>query len=132
MYAFDKDVDSNKNFLKDDRFKLFISDYKYISEYLKTEDVSKIDGLIADLGISSYQIDKRERGFSYQKDYELDMRMNQNSKLSAIDVVNSYNVDELNRVFKLYGDFNNPSKITSKILEHRKKIKLKLLFNLQE
>ena len=60
------------------------------------------------------------------------MRMNQNSKLSAIDVINSYNVDELNRVFKLYGDFNNPSKITSKILEHRKKIKLKLLFNLQE
>ena len=132
LYAFDKDVDSNKNFLKDDRFKLFISDYKYISEYLKIENVSKIDGLIADLGISSYQIDKRERGFSYQKDYELDMRMNQNSKLSAIDVVNSYNVDELNRVFKLYGDFNNPSKITSKILEHRKKIKLKLLFNLQE
>ena len=125
LYAFDKDIDSNKNFLKDDRFKLFISDYKYISEYLKTEDVSKIDGLIADLGISSYQIDKRERGFSYQKDYELDMRMNQNSKLSAIDVVNSYNVDELNRVFKLYGDFNNPSKITSKILEHRKKNKIK-------
>ena len=125
LYAFDKDKDSNKNFLVDDRFKLFISDYKYISEYLKTEDVSKIDGLIADLGISSYQIDKRERGFSYQKDYELDMRMNQNSKLSAIDVVNSYNVDELNRVFKLYGDFNNPSKITSKILEHRKKNEIK-------
>ena len=53
------------------------------------------------------------------------MRMNQNSKLSAIDVVNSYNVDELNRVFKLYGDFNNPSKITSKIMEYRKKNKIK-------
>ena len=121
LYAFDKDIDSNKNFLNDDRFKLFISDYKYISEYLKIENVSKIDGLIADLGISSFQIDKRERGFSYKKDYKLDMRMNQNSKLSAIDVVNSYNLDELNRVFKLYGDFNNPSKITSKILDYRKK-----------
>ena len=121
LYAFDKDGDSNKNFLNDDRFKLFISDYKYISEYLKIENVSKIDGLIADLGISSHQIDKRERGFSYRKDFDLDMRMNQNSKLSAIDVVNSYNVDELNRVFKLYGDFNNPSKITSKVMEYRKK-----------
>ena len=68
MYAFfDKDLNSNKNFLKDDRFKLFISDYKYISEYLKTEDVSKIDGLIADLGISSYQIDKRKEVFRIRR-----------------------------------------------------------------
>lgn len=125
LYAFDKDLDSKKNSFKDDRFKLFISDYKYMSEYLKTENVSKIDGLIADLGISSYQIDKRERGFSYRKDFDLDMRMNQNSKLTAMDVVNSYNNDELNRVFKQYGDFNNQSNITSKILVYRKKNKIK-------
>ena len=125
LYAFDKDIDSNKNHLKDDRFKLFISDYKYISEYLKIEKVLKIDGLIADLGISSYQIDNKERGFSYNKEYKLDMRMNQKSKFSAVDLVNSYSVDELNRVFKIYGDFKNPSKITSKILDFRKKNKIR-------
>ena len=125
LYAFDKDIDSNKNHLKDDRFKLFISDYKYISEYLKIEKVLKIDGLIADLGISSYQIDNKERGFSYNKEYKLDMRMNQKSKFSAVDLVNSYSVDELNRVFKKYGDFKNPSKITSKILDFRKKNKIR-------
>ena len=125
LYAFDKDIDSNKNHLKDDRFKLFISDYKYISEYLKIEKVLKIDGLIADLGISSYQIDNKERGFSYNKEYKLDMRMNQKSKFSAGDLVNSYSVDELNRVFKIYGDFKNPSKITSKILDFRKKNKIR-------
>ena len=125
LYAFDKDIDSNKNHLKDDRFKLFISDYKYISEYLKIEKVLKIDGLIADLGISSYQIDNKERGFSYNKEYKLDMRMNQKSKFSAVDLVNGYSVDELNRVFKMYGDFKNPSKITSKILDFRKKNKIR-------
>ena len=125
LYAFDKDIDSNKNHLKDDRFKLFISDYKYISEYLKIEKVLKIDGLIADLGISSYQIDNKERGFSYNKEYKLDMRMNQKSKFSAVDLVNGYSVDELNRVFKIYGDFKNPSKITSKILDFRKKNKIR-------
>ena len=125
LIAFDQDLDSQRNIIDDERLFFFRQNNIFLMQTLEYLNVKKVNGILADLGVSSHQLDKKSRGFSFQPGYRLDMRMNQNSKLSAIDVVNSYNVDELNRVFKLYGDFNNPSKITSKILEHRKKNKIK-------
>ena len=120
LYAFDKDEDAQKNNFFDERFKLFKSDYKYIHHYLKKNDVDKIDGLIADLGVSSHQINNKNRGFSYKTDSKLDMRMNQKSKISAYDVVNTYSKIDLDRILKNYGDFSFKNEISSKIINYRK------------
>ena len=107
LLAFDCDTEAAKNTIDDDRFLLINANYRYIRNYLKLHDCIPCDGILADLGISSHQIDDAERGFSTRFDGELDMRMNGRGGISAADVVNNYSPQELIEVFRHYGEVRN-------------------------
>ena len=90
LFAFDQDSDAKRNKIQDDRFILIEENFRYITRFLKFYGIKKVDGILADLGVSSHQFDEAERGFSIRFDGELDMRMNQSSKISAKKIINSY------------------------------------------
>ncbi len=119
LFAFDQDESVNVNDLNQQGFKLINANFRYLKNFLKIEQVTKIDGLLADLGVSSYQFDVATRGFSTRFDGQLDMRMNTNSNLSAKDVVNDYSEDDLANLFFKYGELNNSRRIANKIKEAR-------------
>lgn len=119
LFAFDQDESANVNDLNQQGFKLINANFRYLKNFLKIEQVTKIDGLLADLGVSSYQFDVATRGFSTRFDGQLDMRMNTNSNLSAKDVVNDYSEDDLANLFFKYGELNNSRRIANKIKEAR-------------
>ena len=104
----------------------------YLKSFLKLNNISKIDGILADFGVSSYQIDKPERGFSYRFEADLDMRMNNNSSLTARQIINKYSSDDLKKMFKNYGELNNASKITREIINNRGKNEIKTTTQLNE
>ena len=124
LFSFDQDEDAFKNKLPNLNFKLIRSNFKYIKNFLKLEGITKIDGLIADLGISSHQIDIPKRGFAYKFNSSLDMRMNNSSSLTAINVVNEYTEKELSDVFFITEILKILKKLLSKFLI--KEIKRKL------
>ena len=119
LFAFDQDKSANANALSQQNFKLINANFRYLKNFLRMEKVLKIDGLLADLGVSSHQFDIAERGFSTRFDGKLDMRMNVNSVLSAKDIVNNYSEADLANVFYKYGDLKNSRKISKKIIEAR-------------
>ncbi len=124
LVSFDKDQEaikeSRKKLLKlDKNFKIIYSDFKKIKEKLNEINIKKIDGIIADLGISSPQINKISRGFSYSKDAKLDMRMDQNQDLNAHKIVNNYSEIQLTNIFKKYGETNFANKISKNIIKNR-------------
>ena len=120
LYAFDQDKMAQDNALSDDSFKLISANFKHLKNFLKMEGVRKIDGLLADLGVSSHQFDVAERGFSIRFDGELDMRMNANSSLSAKQVVNEYGQQELANILFKYGELRNSRAIAEEIANARK------------
>ena len=124
LIAFDQDQDAIENKSNDSRLNLVKSNFKYLNNFLNYFKINEIDGLLADFGISSHQIDKRERGFSYRKDFDLDMRMNQKQNIDAIEVINSYSEHELSNLFFLNGDLKNSKKIAKKICAERKNKKI--------
>jgi 16S rRNA (cytosine1402-N4)-methyltransferase len=124
LFAFDQDKDALINNLNRNRFKLIQANYRHITQILKLQGVNEIDGLLADLGVSSYQFDQSKRGFSIRFDSKLDMRMNIDSNFTAIDVVNEYSEESLADIFYNYGDLNNSRKIANKIVNKRKKQKI--------
>jgi 16S rRNA (cytosine1402-N4)-methyltransferase len=119
LLAFDQDDDAKENIPDDERFILIPQNFRYIKNFLKLYKAFPVDGIIADLGISSHQIDKAERGFSIRFNGELDLRMNQNQNKSAKEVVNEYSEVELKRVFKDYGELSNAWKIANAIVKYR-------------
>ena len=119
LYAFDQDKNAHKNDLPEDAFKLINANFRHIKNFLRMEGVRKIDGLLADLGVSSHQFDVAERGFSIRFDGELDMRMNTNSSLSAKQVVNEYGQEELANVLFMYGELRNSRAIAREIINAR-------------
>ena len=108
------------------------SNFVHLKEKLEELGVSKIDGVLFDLGVSSPQLDQKERGFSYHQDAMLDMRMNQEGKLSAYDVVNTYSKKELERIFKEYGESKFASNIAKKIVEYRERKSIESTLELVE
>lgn len=120
LYAFDQDEDAVKNKIDDERFVLIKQNFRYLKNFLKMYNALPIDGLLADLGVSSHQFDEAERGFSTRFNAKLDMRMDQNGKLTAADVLNTYSEDELKRIFKLYGEIDNAGYLASIIFHNRK------------
>ncbi|AWI27138.1 16S rRNA (cytosine(1402)-N(4))-methyltransferase RsmH [Flavobacterium pallidum] len=125
LFAFDQDEDALANALADDRFTLINENFKFLKRYLRFYNVTKVDGILADLGVSSHQFDVAERGFSTRFDAGLDMRMSQKNDLNAYRVVNEYDEANLRRVFLDYGELKNAPAIARVILEAREKEPIK-------
>ena len=119
LFAFDQDEDALANDLDDDRFTLINENFRFIKRFLRFHNVRAVDGILADLGVSSHQFDVAERGFSTRFDAGLDMRMNQKDDLDAYKVVNEYDDANLRRVFLDYGELKNAPAISRVILEAR-------------
>ena len=115
LYAFDQDEDALENALDDERFQLIHENFRYMTQFLKFYGIRKVDGILADFGVSSHQFDKAERGFSTRFDADLDMRMSKKNTISAHDVVNNYSYDELRRVLFEYGDLRNANAMAKAI-----------------
>ena len=125
LVAFDQDEDALKNALEDERFTLINENYRYIKQFLKFYGIRKVDGILADFGVSSHQFDTADRGFSTRFDAELDMRMSQRNEFSAFNVVNKYSYDELRRVLFEYGELRNANAMAKVIEEARMKNTIK-------
>ncbi|MCK5907463.1 MAG: 16S rRNA (cytosine(1402)-N(4))-methyltransferase RsmH [Flavobacteriales bacterium] len=119
LFAFDQDKDAIENTIDDERFTLINMNFKHIKNYLRLHGVKKVDGILADLGVSSHQFDVAERGFSTRFDGKLDMRMNQSAPLSAFNVVNEYELEDLTRILRDYGELKNAWKVANKIVDYR-------------
>jgi 16S rRNA (cytosine1402-N4)-methyltransferase len=119
LFAFDQDEDAIANAIADDRFELITENFRYIKRFLRFHGIQKVDGILADLGVSSHQFDVAERGFSTRFDAELDMRMSQKNDLNAFRVVNEYDAEHLKRVFLDYGELKNAPAIARVIIEAR-------------
>ena len=119
LIAFDQDKDAVLNALDDKRFQLLHHNFKYLKNFLRFHKALPVDGILADLGVSSHQFDEAERGFSTRFDSELDMRMNQGQEFSALNIVNEYLLDDLSRVFREYAELPNSRRIASSIIDYR-------------
>ncbi|MBK8587221.1 MAG: 16S rRNA (cytosine(1402)-N(4))-methyltransferase RsmH [Bacteroidetes bacterium] len=124
LIAFDQDEDAERNAIKDPRFVLVRQNYRFLKNFLRYYDAIPVDGILADLGISSYQINEAERGFSIRYEAELDMRMNRESKVTAADILNQYSEEKLLKIFSQYGEVHNSKTLAKKIVEVRKETKL--------
>lgn len=120
LYAFDHDEDAMENALDDRRFTLIRGNFKYFRNFLRHLGVDGINGILADLGVSSHHLDTPERGFSFRYSGQLDMRMNQGARISAADVVNGYSLDDLTRILALYGELPDAKRLAQRICEGRK------------
>jgi len=125
LFGFDQDEDALANALEDERFTLINENFRFIKRFLRFHGVKSVDGILADLGVSSHQFDVAERGFSTRFDAELDMRMSQKNDLSAYKVVNEYDEANLRRVFYDYGELKNAPAIARVILEARENAEIK-------
>lgn len=132
LFAFDQDADAKRNKIQDDRFILIEENFRYITRFLKFYGIKKVDGVLADFGVSSHQFDEAERGFSIRFDGELDMRMNQSSSISAKKVINSYEEEKLADVLFLYGELRNARAIAKTIVEAREQEKIETSFQLRK
>ena len=127
LFSFDTDADSFKinSINGNNNFEFIDSNFRYFDLHLKQRGITKVDGIFADLGVSSHQIDVLSRGFSYKGKAELDMRMNSNNKKNAQTILNDYDESDLDKLFFNYGDFKNSRLIAKNIVEYRKKKKIK-------
>ncbi|MDT0684791.1 16S rRNA (cytosine(1402)-N(4))-methyltransferase RsmH [Autumnicola psychrophila] len=120
LYAFDQDKDALQNNIDDERFTLINENFRFIKRFLRFYGVKQVDGILGDFGVSSHQFNEAERGFSTRFDAKLDMRMNQDSKLSAYEVVNEYDEEQLKKMFYEYADLKNAPKLARMIVTERK------------
>lgn len=119
LYSFDQDEDAERNILDDDRFTFVRSNFRYLRNWMRYYDMEQIDGLLADLGVSSHHFDDETRGFSFRFDSPLDMRMNKRAGKTASEILNTYNEDQLAEIFYIYGELKNARKIASAIVKAR-------------
>ena len=119
LIGFDQDADARVNVPDDDRFVFVNHNFRYLQHFLRYYGFEQVDGILADLGVSWHEFDAAERGFSFRFDGELDMRMNQEGKLKASDVLNDYEEAELARVFREYGEVENARRLTELIVAAR-------------
>ena len=130
LYAFDQDSDALSNTIDDSRFTLIHENFKYLKSFLRLEGVKKIDGLLADLGVSSHQFDEGARGFSIRFDATLDLRMDQRQSKTAKDVINSESVTRLKEILSLYGELPNAGRIANAIVSARSQKTIETTFDL--
>lgn len=119
LFAFDQDSDAQKNGIDDNRLVLIAENFRFIKKFLRLEGINEVDGILADLGVSSHQFDTAERGFSIREDGDLDMRMNRDQELSAKTIVNQYELNDLSRIFRQFGELNNAYALAKSIVSYR-------------
>jgi 16S rRNA (cytosine1402-N4)-methyltransferase len=119
LIAFDQDLDAKANLIADERITFVQANFRHLARFLKLHKISKVDGILADLGVSSHQFDTGERGFSYRFDGPLDMRMNTEADIDATKIVNTYSEQELQQVFSEYGEVSNSKTLAIALVQAR-------------
>jgi 16S rRNA (cytosine1402-N4)-methyltransferase len=132
LIAFDQDSDAAENVIDDSRLSFVPQNFRYMKNHLKAMRLLPVDGILADLGISSHQVDATERGFSTRGDAELDMRMNRMDKLTAKEVVSDYELEDLRRIFREYGELKNAHQMATHIVNVRADEKITTTAQLQK
>jgi len=132
LFAFDQDEDALKNVIEDDRFTLIHENFRYLKRFLRFYGIKKVNGILADLGVSSHQFDEASRGFSTRFDADLDMRMFKGLKKTAEHVVNKYSEERLSDILFLYGDLRNSRVLAKQIIESRNIAPIQTSFQLKE
>ncbi|MBQ3754454.1 MAG: 16S rRNA (cytosine(1402)-N(4))-methyltransferase RsmH [Prevotella sp.] len=119
VYGFDQDADAEKNIVGDDRFTFVRSNFRYVKQWMRYFGIEKLDGILADLGVSSHHFDDETRGFSFRFDAPLDMRMNRRAGLTAADVVNGYSEEQLADLLYIYGELKQARRLAALIVKAR-------------
>ncbi|RUA12608.1 MAG: 16S rRNA (cytosine(1402)-N(4))-methyltransferase [Flavobacteriia bacterium] len=132
LFAFDQDPDALNNVINDERFVLIPENFRFLKQFLRSKGIKQVDGILADLGVSSHQFDIPERGFSTRFDAELDMRMDTQSDLSAYHVINDYKEEELSNVLFQYGELRSARKMASEIVKAREEKPIETSFDLKK
>jgi 16S rRNA (cytosine1402-N4)-methyltransferase len=132
LLAFDQDEDALRNTIDDERFVLIHENFRHIKRFLRFYGVKKVNGILADLGVSSHQFDQESRGFSTRFDSDLDMRMSKNTALSAYEVINNYKEEALSTVLFLYGELRNARAMAKRLVESRNEKPIKTSFQLKD
>jgi 16S rRNA (cytosine1402-N4)-methyltransferase len=127
LVAFDQDDDAKKNLPDDERLVFVSHNFRHLQRFLRLEQITAVDGIMADLGVSSHQFDEAERGFSTRFNADLDMRMDQRQALTAYDVVSTYTEQQLHKLFEQYGEVTNSKTLARKIVEVRNTASLKTI-----
>ncbi len=130
LFGFDQDEDAKANALLDARFTFVAANFRHLKRYLRLYGITKIDGLLADLGVSSHQFDEAERGFSFRFDADLDMRMGKTADRSAADLLNHYSLEDLQKVLGEYGEVRNARTLASAIVAAREQQEIKTIKDL--
>jgi 16S rRNA (cytosine1402-N4)-methyltransferase len=131
LVAFDQDADAKLNALADDRFVFIDQNFRYLKNNLRAQDLIPVDGILADLGVSSHQFDVPERGFSTRFDADLDMRMDQSASLTAKQVINEYTEADLHKIFGIYGEIQNAKTLAKSIVTARLAIPIQTIADLK-
>ena len=119
LYGFDQDADAERNIVDDNRFTFIRSNFRYLKNWMRYYEVEQIDGLLADLGVSSHHFDDETRGFSFRYEAPLDMRMNKRAGTTAADILNDYEEEQIADILYLYGELKNARKIAATIVKAR-------------
>ena len=127
LVAFDQDEDAKKNVPNDKRVIFVLQNFRHLQRFLRLHNIFIVDGILADLGVSSHQFDESQRGFSTRYDAELDMRMDQRQSKTAFDVVNNYNEEQLHKLFEQYGEVTNAKTLAKTIVQARRTTSLKTI-----
>ena len=132
LYGFDQDADAEGNIVNDEKFTFVRSNFRYLSNFMRYHGVSEVDGVLADLGVSSHHFDDEKRGFSFRFDGDLDMRMNNRAGQTASDILNTYAEERLADIFYLYGELKSSRKIASAVVRKRGEKPFKAISDLLE
>ena len=132
LFSFDQDVDAIRNKIDDPRFELVEQNFRFLKNNLRIRGIKQVDGVLGDLGVSSHQFDTPERGFSTRFDGELDMRMNQNAKLSAKTIINEYEEADLARIFYDYGELSGSYRLAKEVVKARTEKQIETIDELKQ
>jgi 16S rRNA (cytosine1402-N4)-methyltransferase len=129
LFAFDQDKDARANLPDDSRIRFLPHNFRHIGRFLRLHEVAAVDGILADLGVSSHQFDEAARGFSFRFEGDLDMRMDQRQSLTAYEVVNNWSEQQLHKLFEQYGEVTNAKTLARTIVQVRRSVSLKTISN---
>jgi len=132
LVVFDQDADARKNVPDDDRILFIPHNFRHLQRFCRLHKITQVNGILADLGVSSHQFDTAERGFSTRFEGDLDMRMDQRQELTAFDVVNTYNEQQLHKLFEQYGEVTNSKTLAKTIVQVRRTVSLKTIANFKQ